>query len=84
MLGGGREKKEDIIDPAVGIVLHKKVGDKVSAGERLCTLHYNSAARLSEARSLIQSSYSFSAAAVATRGTLVHRIIESKSNQAGA
>ena len=84
VLGGGREKKEDTIDPAVGIVLHKKVGDKVSAGERLCTLHYNSAARLSEARSLIQSSYSFSAAAVATRGTLVHRIIESKSNQAGA
>ena len=42
MLGGGREKKEDIIDPAVGFVLHKKVGDTVSAGESLATMHYNS------------------------------------------
>ena len=84
VLGGGREKKEDTIDPAVGIVLHKKVGDKVSAGEPLCTLHYNSAARLNEARGLIHSSYSFSSRAVAARGALVHRIIESKSSQAGA
>ena len=29
VLGGGREKKEDMIDPAVGLVLHKKVGDPV-------------------------------------------------------
>jgi pyrimidine-nucleoside phosphorylase len=84
VLGGGREKKEDAIDPAVGIVLHKKVGDKVSAGEPLCTLYYNSNARLAEAHSLIEASYSFSATPVAARGPLVHRIIQSKSSQAGA
>ncbi|HEX7961788.1 MAG TPA: thymidine phosphorylase [Terriglobales bacterium] len=84
VLGGGREKKEDTIDPAVGIVLHKKVGDKISAGEPLCTLHYNSAVRLTEARDLIQSSYTFSSKPIAPRGGLVHRIIESKSSQAGA
>src|SRR5215469_3881544 len=77
VLGGGREKKEDTIDPAVGIVLHKKVGDKVSAGEPLCTLHYNSAARLAEARNLIEASYSFSATPIAARRALVHRIVES-------
>src|SRR5438093_1610382 len=38
ILGGGREKKEDSVDPAVGITLHKKVGDQVTAGEPLCTI----------------------------------------------
>ena len=57
MLGGGREKKEDLIDPAVGLVLHKKVGDPVREGEALCTVHYNSDARLSSAQSLLQQAY---------------------------
>lgn len=42
MLGGGREKKEDIIDPAVGIVLTKKVGSYVKEGDVLAVMHYNS------------------------------------------
>jgi thymidine phosphorylase len=57
VLGGGRETKEDNIDPAVGIILHKKTGDRVSVNEPLCTLHYNRSERLDEARSLILSSY---------------------------
>ncbi|MCX8650663.1 pyrimidine-nucleoside phosphorylase [Gilliamella sp. B2776] len=40
-LGAGRATKEDIIDPAVGIMLHKKVGDKVAEGEALLTIHAN-------------------------------------------
>jgi len=57
LLGGGREKKEDSIDPAVGVVVHKKVGDRVSAGEPLCTLHYNSDTRAAQAKELIEQSY---------------------------
>lgn len=38
-LGAGREKKEDIIDPGVGIILHKTVGDHVEVGDVLCTLY---------------------------------------------
>lgn len=41
MLGAGRAKKEDNVDPAVGLVLHKKVGDRVEAGESLLTIHAN-------------------------------------------
>ena len=57
VLGGGREKKEDVIDPAVGLILHKKVGDPVREGEALCTIHYNSDARLSSAQNLLQQAY---------------------------
>ncbi|MCG9806134.1 pyrimidine-nucleoside phosphorylase [Staphylococcus argenteus] len=41
MLGAGRLTKEDDIDLAVGIVLNKKIGDKVEAGESLLTIHSN-------------------------------------------
>ena len=41
MLGAGRATKESEIDLAVGLVLHKKVGDKVAKGEALLTIHSN-------------------------------------------
>lgn len=41
MLGAGRATKESTIDLSVGIVLHKKVGDSVQAGESLLTIHTN-------------------------------------------
>lgn len=37
-LGAGRLQQEDIIDPAAGILLHKKTGDKVNAGDKLITI----------------------------------------------
>jgi pyrimidine-nucleoside phosphorylase len=57
LLGGGREKKEDSIDPAVGLVLHKKAGDRVARGEPLCTIHYNSETRLAAAQQMVEASY---------------------------
>jgi pyrimidine-nucleoside phosphorylase len=57
LLGGGREKKEDSVDLAVGIVLEKKVGDEVRAGAVLCTIHYNSEARFAEALELVEESF---------------------------
>jgi pyrimidine-nucleoside phosphorylase len=57
MLGGGREKKEDTIDPAVGLEFHKRIGDRVSAGETLVTIHYNPDSRLAEAAELIAKSF---------------------------
>ena len=57
ILGGGREKKEDAIDPAVGLEFHKRLGDRVARGEPLVTMHYNSDARLAEARAMIEAAY---------------------------
>jgi pyrimidine-nucleoside phosphorylase len=57
LLGGGRAKKEDSVDPAVGIIVRKKLGDRVSAGDALCTVHYNSTERLEQALPLILQSY---------------------------
>jgi pyrimidine-nucleoside phosphorylase len=75
ILGGGRERKEDSVDPAVGIVLHKKVGDSVAMGERLATIHYNSEARATLARRLIEQSYQISDSSSIEKRPLIHRVI---------
>jgi len=74
ILGGGREKKEDSVDPSVGIILHKKVGDRVSPADSLCTLMYNSAERAAHAKALLEHSYRIADSAPAPR-KLIHRII---------
>jgi pyrimidine-nucleoside phosphorylase len=76
ILGGGRERKEDQVDPAVGIVLHKKVSDEVKAGEPLCTIHYNSDKRAARAQDLIQASYRIATEPPAEKRVLVHQVIE--------
>jgi pyrimidine-nucleoside phosphorylase len=40
VLGGGRRRKEDAIDPAVGFVLHRKIGEPVRAGETIYVIHH--------------------------------------------
>jgi pyrimidine-nucleoside phosphorylase len=75
ILGGGRERKEDSIDPSVGIAVHKKIGDQVSAGETLCTLYCHSDAQAQRARSLLEESYQIEAAPPRARQPLIHRII---------
>ena len=81
LLGGGRARKEDSVDPAVGIMVHKKVGDRVSAGEPLCTIYYNSAERLANAVPLIEQSYTIQATAPLQTRPLVHQIIDDKEKQ---
>ncbi|MCC7449734.1 MAG: pyrimidine-nucleoside phosphorylase [Anaerolineae bacterium] len=49
-LGAGRERKEDTIDHAVGLIVHKKVGDPITAGEPTFTLHANDRQRLEQAK----------------------------------
>ncbi|PKR78908.1 pyrimidine-nucleoside phosphorylase [Halalkalibacillus sediminis] len=41
LLGAGRQTKDSVIDLSVGLVLHKKIGDRVEEGEPLLTIHSN-------------------------------------------
>ena len=77
LLGGGREKKEDSVDPAVGVVLEKKVGDEVKAGSALCTIHFNSEERKGEALAMLGMSFVIGPKKPAAR-PLVRRIIGAK------
>ena len=54
LLGAGRARMDSRIDPAVGVILHKKVGSAVEVDEPLCTLFVNDESRLEEAMALIR------------------------------
>jgi pyrimidine-nucleoside phosphorylase len=57
LLGAGRFTKEDSIDPSSGMTVHKKIGEPVSVGEPVVTLHYNAETNLSQALDLAGRSY---------------------------
>jgi pyrimidine-nucleoside phosphorylase len=74
LLGAGREKKEDAVDPGVGLIVHKKLGDRVREGEPLVTLHYNAATNVDLAAGLVVESYRIADSAPKAR-PLVRRVI---------
>jgi pyrimidine-nucleoside phosphorylase len=53
VLGAGRDRVEDVVDPAVGAVVFAKPGDPVRAGDAILELHYRDAARLEPALHLV-------------------------------
>ncbi len=61
LLGAGRDAMERPIDPAVGVILERKVGEKVSAGTRLCTLYYTDETHLEEAVELVEEAFHIAA-----------------------
>jgi pyrimidine-nucleoside phosphorylase len=75
LLGGGREKKEDAIDPGVALEFHKRVGDVVTKGESLVTIHYNADAKLGEAKTMVGTSYFIAGEAPREKRPLIRRII---------
>lgn len=74
LLGAGRMTKESEIDLAVGLVLNKKVGDQVTKGESLVTIHSNSE-DVSEVIEKIYDSYSISKEKVEKR-PLIYDVID--------
>jgi pyrimidine-nucleoside phosphorylase len=70
LLGGGRETVASAIDPAVGFVFHKKVGDAVGKGEPLVTVHVGAGGSREAALSLLRNAIVVSSEAP-PRGPLV-------------
>lgn len=66
-LGGGRAKKEDNIDLSVGVILRKKVGDKLESGDVFATLYGNNPDLMKEARKLLYGAFHLSRTPVEQR-----------------
>ncbi len=74
LLGGGRAKKSDLVDHAVGIVLQAKIGDRVTEGQPLLTIHANDGAKLSGAQQRLFAAFEWSDEPV-NPPPLLHEII---------
>lgn len=72
ILGAGRATKEDVIDLAVGLVLHKKVGDKVEEGESILTI-YSNRENVEDVKQKLYDNIFI--ADTATTPTLIHTVI---------
>lgn len=72
ILGAGRATKEDVIDLAVGLVLHKKVGDKVEEGESILTI-YSNRENVEDVKQKLYNNIFI--ADTATAPTLIHTVI---------
>lgn len=59
LLGGGRAVKEDPIDPAVGIVLHRKIGDFVQKGDSIATICANDKTKCQAAGDRLKAAYEY-------------------------
>jgi len=60
LMGAGRDKKEDKIDTAVGVILEAKIGDKVEAGSVLCRLYYTKEEGVDEAADMVEDAFRIS------------------------
>jgi len=61
-LGAGRARVEDAIDPAVGLIVHKQVGDRVEPKEPLATLCFNDDGMLAEAQGRLEGAFTLASA----------------------
>ena len=75
LLGAGRDRMDSKIDAAVGIVLEHKTGDRIQAGERLCTIYYNEDTHLEEASQMVEDAFRISATPPEAR-PLVYEVIQ--------
>ncbi|MDR1619701.1 MAG: thymidine phosphorylase [Clostridiales bacterium] len=76
MLGAGRATKDDGIDPAVGLVMHKRLHDAVEANEPICTFYVNDETRVQGAKTVFLSGVTIEAAACRQNSPMVYGVVE--------
>lgn len=76
-LGGGRTRLSDTIDYAVGIVLHKKIGDPVQKGELLAVIHANQPQAAKTVTPLVRGAFKISPDPV-TKPRLILKIVRGR------
>ena len=72
-LGGGRRQPDDDIDPLVGVVLHRVLGDAVRAGDVLAEVHARSAAAAATAAARVAGAYAIEDGSIASRSRIIGR-----------
>ena len=78
VLGSGRDRADATIDPAVGLVFEKKVGDEVRAGERICILYSNDRSRVPWALDMIREAIVISPVPVSPPPLILERVLQSE------
>jgi pyrimidine-nucleoside phosphorylase len=71
MIGAGRATKDDSIDPAVGVILEVKVGQKIDAGGILCRIYHTSDEHLADASEILEDAFKISNQAVEERDLIL-------------
>jgi pyrimidine-nucleoside phosphorylase len=73
-LGGGRRTAADRVSPSVGILLQRKVGDAVRAGETLCRIAFEDEAKLAEAKGKLSSAFEVASVGLDPPGLILGRV----------
>jgi pyrimidine-nucleoside phosphorylase len=75
LLGAGRKRAGEPVDHAVGVLLHKKIGDRVGEGEALCTILARSEGKeLQQAEAIINGAFEVGKKAVKVPDLIVERL----------
>jgi pyrimidine-nucleoside phosphorylase len=75
MLGGGRDKVDDAIDPSVGIIIEATVGDAVGAGDAILRIQYRDASRLRAALPLLNAAVHVGEQAVSKAPLIIDEVL---------
>lgn len=78
VLGAGRETKDSVIDYAAGIIMHKKTGDAVKAGDVIATLYTSKQESLTQAAQLYKSAVSVGSVKPVTEPLIYARILQGR------